>query len=307
MHVRDFSNFLGPVIKVLSPRCCLLGGGCVKLQLHDYSVWPQTARQLSCVTVACIFWWKGSSIVLSEYILCVFWRKSLQVVNFLSPPCLERFLFCPHTWIVVWLGIAFQDKIIFLQRVMILLAPLLQMSNYYPFDSCLCSNWLDFFFLFRWRFSFFCSYSCFKMFWLCVCNSFFVSHSVTSIVNICQFSGQPNFVVCFFHLFSLVICVLCCNFCCSGSSILLPESKIQNLFLEAFCIAHALDIVSYVDKCEGTVVWMDQVMGEFSQENIQWGQKNMVIREFTSKENSSIANLFPKMNPGWPKPHIQYF
>lgn len=134
------------------------------------------------------------------------------------------------------------------------------------------------------------------MFWLCVCNSFFVSRSVPSVVNICQFSGQPNFVVCLFHLFSLIICVLCCNFCCSGSSILLPESKIQNLFLEAFCIAHALDIVNYVDKCEGTVVWMDRVMGEFSQENIQCGQKNMVIREFTSKENSSIANLFISQN-----------
>lgn len=124
-------------------------GGRVKLQSHDYSIWPPTARQLSCVTVACIFWWKGSSIVLSEYILvCVLQKK-----------CLERFLVCPHTWIVVWLGIAFQDKIIFLQKVMILvfrlLAPLLQMSNYYPFDSCFFSSWLDFFFPFLWRFSFF--------------------------------------------------------------------------------------------------------------------------------------------------------
>lgn len=74
----------------------------------------------------------------------------------------------------------------------------------------------------------------------------------------------------------------------------------QNLFLEAFCMAHALDIVNYVDKCEGTVVWMDRVMGEFSQENIQCGQKNMVIREFTSEENSSIANLFISQNePPW--------
>lgn len=171
MHMRDFRNFLSPAIKVLSPLCCLLAGGCVKLLLHDYSIWPQTARQLSCDTVACIFWWKGSSIVLSEYILvCVLQKK-----------CLERFLFCPRTWIVVWLGIAFQDKIIFLQRVMILLccllAPLLQMSNYYPFDSCFFSSWLDFFFPFLWRFSFFPLIHVLKCF-----DCVFVIHSLYHVV-----------------------------------------------------------------------------------------------------------------------------